>query len=488
MATIVHFEETIRGMKKALKREDNASDSDESISQPTNRGNKLKRKAKYVQEGTLGDQNCPNAYKKRIEHAGYYRNIISRNPIRLDEDGDEIDEDDVSEGDNYNEDDPYSGISFEELLGPLTSVPDLCKHPGLSVPYNSKAIAELAQQASEMVRRESASLWRMKQLFTKLRGDEVWVPCGTFETGNERQLFGQNQSINGDHTSPSLSRLVPNDELAPALTPKVSEGQSVMQVPTETVNKEVIADQGMVNGITSTNGAKHREAGSESQLPIDQIMTGGSVKGKDDPPSQKDVQIAGTEVVDHQKKDTEPQAFNTSQENGHTLNAQDNDGDSELPDADAETTSSEPLSHRMTTRAQAKAPFSKEPSDSPPSTEDTWVHPIFSVPVSALPDRDMGLPSEQADDVRKFLTLYVQKQEEIVRGVTSLYNGLLRAKRMKDDVFKWSKAEGHIGEMSDGEDWYDKEEWGLEADLVKGKDEEEDDTNQTGKKTRQRRQ
>jgi hypothetical protein len=58
-------------------------------------------------------------------------------------------------------------------------------------------------------------------------------------------------------------------------------------------------------------------------------------------------------------------------------------------------------------------------------------------------------------------------------------------------VMKWAKAEGHVGpnrDMSDGEDWYDKEEWGLEEDLKKGQDEEEEDAATTAKKTRTRRQ
>ena len=83
---------------------------------------------------------------------------------------------------------------------------------------------------------------------------------------------------------------------------------------------------------------------------------------------------------------------------------------------------------------------------------------------------------------------YVQKQEEISRVATELYHGMLQGERMRQDVFKWSKAEAHLGEMSDGEDWYDREEWNLEEDLIKGKDEEEDDTQVAGKKsTRQRR-
>jgi hypothetical protein len=86
------------------------------------------------------------------------------------------------------------------------------------------------------------------------------------------------------------------------------------------------------------------------------------------------------------------------------------------------------------------------------------------------------------------LMAYVQKQEEVARITSDLYQGLLQADRMRQDVYKWSKAEAHVGEMSDGEDWYDNEEWGLDQDLAKGRDEEEDDTAVAGKKsTRQRR-
>jgi hypothetical protein len=86
------------------------------------------------------------------------------------------------------------------------------------------------------------------------------------------------------------------------------------------------------------------------------------------------------------------------------------------------------------------------------------------------------------------LMAYVQKQEEVSRATADLYQGLLQADRMRQDVFKWSKAEGHLGEMSDGEDWYDNEEWDLDQDLVKGRDEEDDETAVAGKKsTRQRR-
>lgn len=40
------------------------SDSDESVHQITNRGNKLKKKAKFVREGQLALPNGPQTYKK----------------------------------------------------------------------------------------------------------------------------------------------------------------------------------------------------------------------------------------------------------------------------------------------------------------------------------------------------------------------------------------------------------------------------------------
>lgn len=154
---------------------------------------------------------------------------------------------------------------------------------------------------------------------------------------------------------------------------------------------------------------------------------------------------------------------------------------------------SKPAPHRMTTRAQAQAVSDNSGSSqtrtpSPASWIPPVIHPLFLIPEAARPDRDFGLPSNEAEETRRLLMAYVQKQEEVVRGVETLYEGLLRADRMRQTVFKWCKAEGHVGEMSDGEDWYDKEEWGLEEDLKKGHDDEEEDTTTQGKKTRKTRQ
>lgn len=154
---------------------------------------------------------------------------------------------------------------------------------------------------------------------------------------------------------------------------------------------------------------------------------------------------------------------------------------------DASDTASQLTAHRMTTRARAHAASTPSPPQSPSSGIDA-VHPLFTFSADSLPDRDLGLPSSEAEETRLVLMAYVQKQEEVARATADLYQGLLQADRMRQDVFKWAKAEGHVGEMSDGEDWYDNEEWNLDQDLLKGRDEEDDDTAVAGKKsTRQRR-
>ena len=122
--------------------------------------------------------------------------------------------------------------------------------------------------------------------------------------------------------------------------------------------------------------------------------------------------------------------------------------------------------------------------------EASYIHPMFLPPPNAKMDRNLGLPENEAEDIRRLLALYVQKQEEVCRGASRLHMGLLKAERLRKDVLHWSKAEAHCGpnrDMSDGEDWYDKEEWGLTEDLKKGQDEEEEDTQTTGKKTRNRK-
>ena len=118
-----------------------ASESDEPYLQPTNRGNKLKRKAHFLQDGRMGRPGGTKAFKRvgsnllrregiivltqfqTIEHAGHYRDILRRNPKRYDEDGDELDDEDVDEEADARaaEENPYAEIRLEsEQASPLS--------------------------------------------------------------------------------------------------------------------------------------------------------------------------------------------------------------------------------------------------------------------------------------------------------------------------------------------------------------------------------
>jgi hypothetical protein len=147
-------------------------------------------------------------------------------------------------------------------------------------------------------------------------------------------------------------------------------------------------------------------------------------------------------------------------------------------------------SPRPTTVTAVSRHGTRPPSPNPDPLDEHFIHPLFQLPEAAHPERDLSLPEQEAEEVRRLLLLYVQKQEEICRGTKRLYEGLLKADRFRKTVWQWAKAEAHCGpnrDMSDGEDWYDKEEWGLTEDLKKGEDEVEEDTTQTQKKTRNRK-
>lgn len=211
----------------------------------------------------------------------------------------------------------------------------------------------------------------------------------------------------------------------------------------------------------------------------------------------KDVNMEGVEQADHSpatngypadaQNGTEPVTHGTPTDSG-ALQAQPNGDVAQSPDGeDVSETASQQTAHRMTTRARAHAASTPSPPATPSSTVNN-IHPLFTFPVSSLPDRDFGLPPAEAEETRLLLMAYVQKQEEIARIATDLSHGMMQGERMRQDVFKWSKAEAHVREMSDGEDWYDEEEWGLDGQLGKGRDEEEDEAVAAGKKsTRQRR-
>jgi hypothetical protein len=183
----------------------------------------------------------------------------------------------------------------------------------------------------------------------------------------------------------------------------------------------------------------------------------------------------------------------TMEEDGETKVGQPEGLGKEAEDEEEEEVE-EPQTHRMTTRARAQVPSgagtgtgsTRTRSNSSSSTASMSIHPLFLRPANTRPDRDFGLPPLEAEETRRMLLQLVQKREEAVRGSLKLLEGLRKAERMRKTVLRWSKAEGRPA-LPNNEDWYDREEWGLEDDLVEGHNEEEDEATGGAKKPRTRR-
>lgn len=334
-----------------------------------------------------------------------------------------------------------------------------------------------------MVQKERASLWRIKHLLTRLSGDNTWIPCESVETENDFSLFldERDQGHNlltravardeADHGSTGTMASDDNDPAVRLLTmePHSTESAEGSGTGKHAANEDASAIQqtGPEHGVPLPNGkttpentSKVDQSGAlQGHMEVDEESTGGPGK-----PLSKRLDEAGE---------------------GHPTNAE-----ADVMDTETGLEEDLPIPTRMRTRAQAQAASDNTSRPRSPTSEagDDFIHPYFLAPPSSHLDRNLALPQHEADETRRLLQLYIQKQEEVCRGAEKVYNGLLRADRYRKLVMKWAKAEAHVRDMSDGEDWYDKEEWGLDEDLKKGQDEEEEDAATTAKKTRTRRQ
>jgi hypothetical protein len=304
----------------------------------------------------------------------------------------------------------------------------------MNVAYTSRHLTDLASEAGALSRKEQVTNMRAKNLFVKFQGDSTFAPAALAAMSNAPHHEPWSNGANG----------------RPVDGEQQQAQDSEMQDATEEAHDVNMQEAGQSNGITQSNE-------TNGNTRSDTVNGGESVTN-------------GLHGGDADK----------AQENGEGAHSPTGD--------DASDTASQQTAHRMTTRTRARAAASTPSPPQSPSGSVNEIHPFFITPGDSLPDRDFGLPPNEAEETRMLLLAYVQKQEEVARITSDLYQGLLQADRMRQDVFKWSKAEAHVGEMSDGEDWYDNEEWGLDQDLAKGRDEEEDETAVAGKKsTRQRR-
>lgn len=338
--------------------------------------------------------------------------------------------------------------------------------------------------------KENHALWNIKHLHTKLVGDHVWVPTEVMETPHDIHFFQEAHVTNGYGLG---QRSVKSDG-------------SILLLEAGAAGRSTIG-QPSVNGESLAHASSHNDTAQDKETlaDADASMVDADVTIDEDNATNEEPTTSAEEGT-HKKKDKErshdakPTAFN---------------GDMEVDEEETRSDKDAAGRHKPTTNGASKgteqngtSAYAQSllrslngndvnlPGSAPMSIasveglEEMFIHPIFLAPKSAQPHRDLGIPEAEAEDLRRLLQAYVQKQEEVCRGSKRLHEGLLRAERLRKTVFQWSKYEAHAGpnrDMSDGEDWYDKEEWGLDEDLKKGADEEEEDTTQQPKKTRARK-
>lgn len=346
----------------------------------------------------------------------------------------------------------------------------------------------------EKLRRERALLARAHNLHRLFLGDSVWMSCGAVESKEDQFIFRPSlgEALHQQHDDNGSQ--IPNGH-----TEHLDKGNNI-QMEVLSSNKDMGDDVEMTEAPVSETdkNAENKELKQEDVL--------SSLRDVSRHSEGNDAYITGREnnASENGKMDKKEQEPSTAQSSPRAPNAEGGDAamqDASISKSDDDNSSPEPP-RRMTTRAQANASISNgngatTSSSRYPSpdaaTQLSTAHPMFLTSDDIRPDKDFGLPPNEAEETRRLLWSYIQKQEETVRGFTYMLNSLLRADHLKEDVFEWCRAEGHIGEMSDGEDWYDREKWGLAEgeDLKKGADDDEVETTvveerTTGKRGRRR--
>ena len=366
---------------------------------------------------------------------------------------------------------------------PLTAVADLETHPTLSVPYKSSALRDMTQQAGEMLQKERRSLADLKRLLTDFRGDQKWIPSGRFYTDDDAELFTiigtQGTEKRSARDPEEIARMAEQEQEAITAELLGDTAQEVSKTPKRAEDEHTSPEQPenlMTNGFTNIQDAV---IGNDRATANNGDGAGGSTN---EATASSALSPEASTKVATDKADRGPDsqmvdAPGTAPTTPPTLSAEEGKADENaLPPP------------RMVTRGQAHAQ-ARTNSPPPPSAEPAapsppHIHPLFLRPAAAQPDRGCGLPEAEADETRRVLSALVQKQEELVHDLALLHGGLLRAHRLARTVWRWCRAEAHAGEMSDGEDWVDPEEWGLDGPLKKGQEEPEDPVE---KKTRGRR-
>ena len=319
------------------------------------------------------------------------------------------------------------------------------------------------------------------------------MPCKSIETADDWDLFEPRSKAVEEQR-----RKRKRDEIEP-MENCVREREQEHAVETNGDKAaESIAMDGQENAETAAQSDKRHknrpvDTGQEEQ-PVKPDGVSADVEMLDTLPATNGGHTETSVADQHNKWDQGEQ-----QTNGETEAPPEN-GENEDPASDAFHSQSPPPPSRRITRALAAEnaptpPLSPSPSLSTLSSSLLTPDPLFLLPHQANRSTTLlttiGLPIDELLETRRLLSMYIQKQEETIRSTEAVVGKLIKAKRLKDKVWEWCKAEGHVGELSDGEDWIDGKEWGLGAgELRKGKDEEDGEDEMVGvqgKKGRRRR-
>jgi hypothetical protein len=390
------------------------------------------------------------------------------------------------------------------ILEPLMRASDLPSNPFYSYPYTSSALTNMVKDAEKQLQAARAALWKAKNLLTEFRGDGLWVPGEAVESEDDFEIFHPKR-LKVDHGAVSRSR--PRHHAPGAADKKAAEDPEVEQnansegshgndaPETGVQDQQAQEDVEMADvETTAADGTKTADGEAETARDVESPTQDGTEAAKEEPEPSGATDDPDPTVLDKTNgmKPTEGSSKDQVTEPLEKTLSMGNDSitvESALPEGSQagsdEDEATPPPPRRMTTRAQAQAASnsldnsnssSRTRSQSPTTStfSSNYIDPLYLLPDSAMPDRNFGLSPTEAEETRRLLITYIQKQEEVVRGHEKIFQGLARANRYRKMVLEWCKADGHTGEMSDGEDWYDKEYWGLDEDLRKGIDEEEE--------------
>ena len=341
----------------------------------------------------------------------------------------------------------------------------------------------MVQTTQEKLMQEKVNLWRAKALHRQMVGDDNWMPCAAVETKDDWDLFepkpkpAEEQSKKrkrGADPTPLQNGVVQQD--ASEVNGADSDQTTNVDQNQNTAGGDALPDE--------TEGDATSKAGTDNIATTEQPQRAEDVDMQDSEPTINGLHTNPTSTEDPRQEDTNISDIDKDladpAPDGEPSTAEPND-----PNSTASSPRSTPPPPRRITRALAAetnpASGVGSPPVSPSLTMSTMTSDLLEPdPIFLLPPHlnrshpPLPIPVDELLETRRLLTMYIQKQEETIRSTENVLNKLLKAKHLRDRVFEWCKAEGHVGEWSDGEDWIDAEYWGeREEDIVKGAGDEE---------------